>query len=85
MAILKFTVCQNWTHYYNLYGMSPRFWDALSDKGWSKQKIDEYHKAHNHKVNIESAQSNVANGGPIVPEPGDKKWLKRHPALEGSG
>ena len=65
--------------------MSPRFRDALADKGWSRQKIDDYHKTHSHKVNIESAQANVANGGPIVPEPGDKKWLKRHPALEGSG
>ena len=27
----------------------------------------------------------MANGGPIVSDPNDKKWLKRHPALEGSG
>ena len=33
--------------------------------------IAEYHKTHSHKVNIESAQA--------------KKWLKRHPALKGSG
>ena len=34
---------------------------------------------------MESARSNAADGGPIVPEPDDRKWLKRHPALEGSG
>ena len=50
MALIKFTLGQNWTQYYNLYGMSPKFWDALAQKGWSK--IDEYHKIHSHKVTL---------------------------------
>ena len=41
MTLTKFTLGQNWTWYYNLYGMSPRFQDSLAQKGWSKQKIDE--------------------------------------------
>ena len=64
--------------------MTDKLFDALRDEGWEANKIDEYTATHMHKVNQPSAKVNAANGVPTLPRQ-NKKWLRRHPALEGSG
>ena len=85
MTRTRVTLGMNWTRYFNPYGMTDRLYDALKDEGWEMTKIDEYTATRMLKVNQPLAKAYAANGGPIVPDPNDKKWLKRHPPLEDSG
>ena len=85
MTKTKVTLGLNWTHYFNLYGMTDRLFDALSKQGWSAEAINEYTASHIHRVNQPSAQANAEGGGPIVLKQNDTAWLRRHPPLEGSG
>ena len=84
MAKTKKTLGQNWSRYYNYYGMTPKLYRAMRDEGWMVQAIKDYSISHTHEVNQEMA-ARYKDNPPDVPSPGDKKWLKRHPELKRSG
>ena len=85
MTRIKVTLGLTWTCYFNLYRMTNRLYDALKDEGWKSEKINEYTTTHLHKVNQALAKTNVKGRGLKLPKQHDEEWLKRHPALEGSG
>ena len=64
--------------------MTPKLYRAMQDEGWTVQAIKDYSIAHAHEVNQEMA-ARYKDNPPDVPSPDDKKWLKRHPELKGSG
>ena len=84
MAKTKKTLGQNWSRYYNYYGMTHKLYKAMQDEGWTVQAIKDYSISHAHEVNEEMA-AKYRNKPPNVPSPGDKKWLCKHPELKGSG
>ena len=84
MTKTKKTLGLNWSRYYNYYGMTPKLYTAMWDKGWMMQAIKGYCILHAHEVNQEMA-ARYKNNPPDVPAPDDKKWLKKHPELKGSG
>ena len=84
MAKTKKTLGQNWSRYYNYYGMTHKLYKAMQDKGWTVQVIKDYSISHAHEVNEEMA-AKYKDNPPDVSSPGDKKWLKNHPELKGSG
>ena len=84
MAKTKKTLGQNWSRYYNYYGMTHKLYRAMQDKSWTVQAIKDYSISHAHEVNEEMA-AKYRNNPPDVPSPGDKKWLCKHPELKGSG
>ena len=59
--------------------------DGLREEGWNTNKMNEYTTAHLHKVNQESAKAHAQGRGPKLPKQADEGWLRRHPALQGSG
>ena len=83
MARAKKTLGQNWSRYYNYYGMTHKLYKAMQDEGWTVQANKDYSISHTHEVNEEMA-AKYRNNPPDVPSPGDKKWLRKHPELKGS-
>ena len=84
MTKTKKTLSLNWSRYYNCYGMTPKLYTAMQDEGWMVQAINDYSVAHAHEVNQEMA-TRYKDNPPNVHAPDDKKWLKKHLALKGSG
>ena len=74
----------NWSRYYNYYGMTPKLYTAMWNEGWTVQAIKDYSISHAHEVNQDMATRYKGNP-PDVPVADDKKWLKRHLPLKGSG
>ena len=85
MTRIKVTLGLTWTHYFNLNGMMDRLFEGLREEGWEADKINKYTTSHLHKVNQASAKTNAKGGGPKLPRQDDEEWLRRHPALGGSG
>ena len=81
MPVTKFTLGEVRTRYYEYYRMTDRLREELSKK-YNKEKVDQYHIDHAHRVNAKSA---VQGNGPLVLRADDKDWLQRHPPLAGSG
>ena len=84
MTKTKKTLGLNWSRYYNYYGMTPKLYQAMQDEGWLVQAIKNYSTSHAHEVNEEMA-ARYRENPPDVPAPDDKKWLRKHPELKGSG
>ena len=84
MTKTKKTLGLNWSRYYNYYGMTPKLYTAMRDEGWMVQAIKDYYISHAHEV-IQDMATRYKDNPPDVPAPDDKKWLKKHPALKGSG
>ena len=59
MTETKVTLGMNWTHYFNLYGMTDNLFDSLRAEGWNTDKINEYTTTHPHKVNQELAKAHA--------------------------
>ena len=73
MPATKFTLGKVRTRYYEYYGMMGRLREELSKK-YNKEKVDQYHVDHAHRVNAKSAAT-VQEKGPLVPKADDKDWL----------
>ena len=65
--------------------MTDNLFDGLREEGWDADKINEYTTAHLHKVNQELAKAHAQGRGLKLPKQADEGWLRRHPALQGSG
>ena len=84
MRKTKKTLGLAWTRYHNYYGMNTKLYPAMRREGWLEWAIKNHSIAHAHEVNHEMA-TRYKNNPPDLPAPDDKNWLKRHPALQGSG
>ena len=84
MTKTKKTLGLAWSRYYNYYGMTPELFTAMWDEVWMVQAIKDYSIWHAHEVNQDMA-TRYKDNPPDVPAPDDKKWLKRHLLLKGSG
>ena len=62
-----------------------RLFDGLREESWKSDKINEYTTSHLHKVNQASTKANAKGEGLKLPKQDNEEWLRRHPALEGSG
>ena len=65
--------------------MMDNLFDGLREEGWDVDKINKYTTIHLHKVSQESAKAHAQGRGPKLPKQADEGWLRRHPALQGSG
>ena len=67
-----------WMRYYNWYGMTGKLRAALSQHGWTEERIDGYDRANHLAVNLEHEGENLK-----VPAPNDSAWLRNHKLLLG--
>ena len=85
MTRTKKTLCRNWTHYHNYYGMNHVLERACSKKlHWNQETIHEYTVSHAPEVNYQKATQYV-NNPPPLPDNDDDYWFQHHPKLPGSG
>ena len=85
MTKSKKTLGQNWTRYYNYYGMNNVLEAACAGKlHWNCETIRQYTLSHAPEVNQQSAMRN-ANNLPPLPSNDDDAWFQCHPKLPGSG
>ena len=78
MSHTKSTLGRVWARYYNWYGMTGKLRAALSQHGWTEERINNYDWTNHLTVNLDHKAEN-----PKVPAPNDSAWLRNHKLLSG--
>ena len=78
MTRTKSTLGRIWARYYNWYGMMGKLRAALSQHGWTEERINSYDRANHLTVSLDHEGEN-----PNVPAPNNYAWLRRHMPLPG--
>ena len=78
MTHTKSTLGRVWVRYYNWYGMTGKLRAALSQHGWTEERINNYDRTNHLTVSPDHEGENLN-----MLAPNDSAWLRRHMLLPG--